>query len=109
MIEKIFNILQSIEIEGFYQECNTPKDNYCIFSIYNEVDTEIADNISNATIYYITINYWYSKKSKALSEKYKEIKKVMKNNGFYFENCTDIKGETHFGKSLDFKIKIWEE
>lgn len=109
MIKKIFDILQSVDIEAFYQECSIPTDNYAIFDIFNEKDTEVADNVSNATIYSISINYWYRKNSRLLSEKYKDIKKVMKNNGFHFESCTDIKGETHFGKSLDFKMKIWEE
>lgn len=109
MRSKIFNILQAININAYYQECTNKTDEYVIYSIYQEKDTEVADNTSQATMYYITINYWYKKDNRKLTDRYKEIKKVMKSNSFKFDGCVDLVGETHFGKNMDFKIKVWNE
>lgn len=111
MISKIFKILQSINLNAYHQECTNKTNEYVVYSIYQEKDTEVADNVSRATLYYITINYCYKKGDRALANKdrYKEIKNVMKSNGFKFEGCVDLVGETHFGKNMDFKIKIWNE
>lgn len=111
MRSKIFNILKSININAYYQECTNKTDEYVVYSIYQEKDTEVADNTSQATMYYLTINYWYKKGDRLLADKdrYKEIKKIMKSNGFGFDGCVDIVGETHFGKNMDFKIEICNE
>lgn len=107
MVSKVFNILKSIGINAYYQECTNPSDEYVIYSIYQEKDTEIADNISQATMYFITLNYWYSKDNKKLRNRYKEIKNVMKSNGFKVDGCVDRIGETHYGKNMNFIIKEW--
>lgn len=109
MISKIFNILKSIDIDAYYQECTNKTDEYVVYSIYQEKDTEVADNKSHATLYYITINYFYRKDNRLLADRYKEIKNIMKSHGFKFDGCVDLAGETHFGKNMDFKIKIWNE
>lgn len=106
---RIFNILKSIGIEAYYQECTNKSNEYVVYNIYQEKDAEIVDNKSNATLYYITINYWYKKDNIELikSDRYKEIKKIMKSNGFKFDGCVDLLGEMYFGKNMDFKIKEW--
>lgn len=109
MVSEIFNILKSININAYYQECTNKMDEYVVYSIYQEKDTEVADNKSNAVLYYITINYWYKKDNRKLSGRYKKIKNAMKSNGFKFDGCVDLTGETHFGKNMDFKIKVWNE
>lgn len=109
MVSKIFDILKSIGITGYFQECTNKTDEYVVYSIYQEKDTEVADNISNATLYYITINYWYRKDNRILADRYKEIKNIMKSNGFTFDGCVDLIGDTHFGKNMDFKIKVWNK
>lgn len=111
MISEIFNILKSININAYYQECTNKTDEYVVYSIYQEKDTEVVDNKSRATLYYITINYCYKKGNIELGNKdrYKEIKKIMKSNGFGFDGCVDVVGETHFGKNMDFKIEICNE
>ncbi|MDK2587475.1 hypothetical protein QOZ83_16670, partial [Romboutsia sedimentorum] len=80
-------------IKPYYQECPNKSDNYVVFSIYSEQDTEIADNISKSTLYYVTINYWYDKSLKHL-DKYKDIKQTMKSNGFKYDGTTDLSGDT---------------
>lgn len=104
--KKIMDIFKSLNIPCYYQQCTDKKDYYVIFKVYNEQDVEVIDNKSVATIYYITINYWYKKTCKDI-EKYKLIKKEMKSNGFKFDGVTDLSGETHFGKNMDFTIKEW--
>ncbi len=101
------SIFKGLGINSYYQECTNKSDNYVIFSIYKEQDTEIADNISNSTLYYVTINYWYDKSCKHL-DKYKIIKEAMKSNGFKFDGCTDLVGTTHFCKNIDFIYKSWD-
>nr|WP_195365916.1 hypothetical protein [[Eubacterium] tenue] len=104
--KKIIDIMESLQIPCYYQECNNRKDYYVLFNIFLEKDIEVADNISQATTYYITINYWYKKDCKDLV-KYKEIKQAMKSNGFKFDDINDVVGNTHFCKSMDFIIKEW--
>jgi hypothetical protein len=106
MNKKIMDIFRGLGIPSFYQECTNKTDNYVIFSIYSEKDTEVLDNVSNATLHYVTINYWYDKCLKDL-DKYKTIKTTMKSNGFKFYGCADLVGDTRFGKSLDFIYKEW--
>lgn len=109
MISRIYEILQSIDVEGYYQECTDKAKEYAVYSIYQEKDTDVADNKSQATVYYITINYWYEKGNISLLDRYKDIKNVMKSNGFVSDGVADLVGETHFGKNMDFKIKMWNE
>ncbi|EQK42912.1 hypothetical protein C672_1856 [[Clostridium] bifermentans ATCC 638] len=101
---KIFKIMKSIGINAYYQECSEPINEYVIYSIYQEKDTEIADNVSQATVYYITMNYWYINENR-----YKQIKNTMKSNGFKYDGSRDRIGENHLGKTMDFVFKEWND
>lgn len=100
------DIFKELDIKPYYQECTSKSDNYVVFSIYSEQDTEIADNVSKSTLYYVTINYWYDKSLKHL-EGFKTIKETMKSHGFKYDGCTDLTSATHFGKNIDFIYKEW--
>lgn len=104
--KKIMEIFKSLNINCFYQECPESSDFYAIYSVYNETDDDVLENESQSSVYYVTINYCYSKDCKSL-DKYKLIKKAMKENGFKFDGIKDIIGETHFIKNMDFIKKEW--
>ncbi|KGJ49823.1 hypothetical protein KD33_07780 [Clostridium sp. NCR] len=110
MNKEIMDLIKSLNIPCYYQELNVNNTNkpanYVLFSIYLEKDVEVADNISQATTYYIAINYWYEKSCKDL-DKYRQIKNLMKSNGFKFDGINDMKSETHFCKNIDFIKKVW--
>lgn len=105
MNKKILDILGVLGIPTYYQETSIKKDKYIIFSIYNERDTLNYDDTNLSTTYSITFNYWY-KNGKDL-ELYKEIKRLLKENGFIFNGSNDLpKDGLYYGKNLDF---IYEE
>lgn len=103
-------LMKSLNILCYYQELNSTTsnkpDNYILFSVYLENDIEVTDNVSLATKYYVTVNYWYNRNCKDI-EKYKQIKNLLKSNGFKYDSTNDLKSDTHFCKSMDFTKKIW--
>jgi hypothetical protein len=105
--ELVVSTLKSLNIPIVYQSYNT--DNkppaYVIFSIYNEADTDIADDINDSETYYITLNYWFQNPSD--NSKAKQIKNLMKQAGFIFDGANDLTGQTSYGKNLDFIYKIY--
>lgn len=103
MNKKIIDLLKSI-VPTFYLECTQTPDKYCIFSIYDERDTLILDDRNWSETYYIQLNYWYKNGSDMMI--YKQIKNILKSNGFTFDGSTDMKEGTYYCKSMDF---IYEE
>lgn len=108
MIDKLNELLETLEIDLGYMVYNGQSNNYIIFSVFNEKDIELFDDKKNATLYYITINHWFDRNQIQLFRKYKEIKKLLKNNGFNFLNSHDLTEGEMIGKSLDFTFKEWE-
>lgn len=97
---KIVSILKDIS-PVFYQRTSSKLDKYIIYSIYDEEDTMIYDDINLAEGYYITINYWYKNPSDIVL--YKKIKEKLKSNGFTFEGSSDLeKDGEYYGKNMDF-------
>lgn len=101
--KKIMDILKDL-VPVFYQETSSKPDKYIIFSIYDEQDTSIYDDINLSETYYITLNYWYRNPSDL--GLYKTIKEILKSNGFTFGGCSDLKDGDYYGKNMDF---IYEE
>lgn len=103
--KKIIDSLKVLNIPVVYMEINKKKDKYVIFSIYNEKDSMFCNDTNLAEKYYITLNYWFNNPSDIGI--YKEIKKLMKENGFIYDSGTDLRKDgDYFGKSMDF---IYEE
>ena len=103
MNSKILNVLKDI-VPVFYQETKQKSDKYIIFSYYDEKDSMFYDDANLSETYYITINYWYKNPSDMMI--YKQIKNILKSNGFIFDGSSDIKDGDYRGKNMDF---IYEE
>ncbi|MGL5712581.1 MAG: hypothetical protein ACRCXT_00305 [Paraclostridium sp.] len=103
--DKIVKALETLNIPVLYIEIKNRKDKYVIFSIYNEKDSMFCNDTNLAEKYYITMNYWYNNPNDIGI--YKEIKKLMKENGFIYDNGSDLKKDgEYYGKTMDF---IYEE
>lgn len=104
LIEELELLLKKLNIEFEMQKYNGDSDEYVIFDIYNEKDTDYC-NIGNlTTTYYITLNYWH--KNKFCRTKYDTIKKLFKCNGFFFYSAKTLKSDNMFGKNFIFIKKI---
>lgn len=103
MNDKIVKLLKNIA-PTFYQETKQKLDKYIIFSCYDEKDSMFYDDTNLSEIYYITINYWYKNASDMLV--YKQVKNILKSNGFIFDGASDLKDGEYRGKNMDF---IYEE
>ena len=75
-----------------------------LFSYYDEQDSMFYDDMNLSETYYITINYWYKNPSDMIV--YKQIKNILKSNGFIFDGSSDVKDGEYRGKNMDF---IYEE
>lgn len=96
---KIVDILKDIA-PVFYQKTSSKLDKYIVYSIYDEEDTMIYDDVNLGEGFYITINYWYKNPSDIVL--YKKIKGSLKSNGFIFEGSSDLQDGEYFGKNMDF-------
>ena len=103
MNNKIIKLLKDI-VPIYYQETKQSLDKYCIFSYYDEKDSMFYDDTNLSETYYITINYWYKSASDMML--YKQIKNILKSNGFIFNGSSDLKDGNYYGKNMDF---IYEE
>ena len=104
MEEKIVEILKPLNIDIDFLEYRGKSDKYIVFNIYDQGDAEFFDDKNDSEINYITLNYWYkSIKDKGL---YKQIKKIMKKNGFKFDGLKEMKEGNLYGINMDF---IYEE
>lgn len=105
MLEKLESILKELNIELAFQEYTGDAEEYIIFDVFNEKDSEYADDTNLGVVYYITLNYWYKSLSKI--NKPKIIKELMKSHGFFFDGMKSLQKYKGFhGKNLDF---IYEE
>ena len=103
MNNKIIKLLKDI-VPIYYQETKQSLGKYCIFSYYAEKDSMFYDDANLSETYYITINYWYKNASDMML--YKQIKDILKSNGFIFDGSSDTKDGDYRGKNMDF---IYEE
>ena len=102
MEEIIVNILESLNIEIGMDELDTTEslDEYIVFSIYNDKDSNICDEGNLSETYYISVNYWF--KSMKNLNKHKEIKSLLKKHGFIYNDGKRLKSEGVHGKNMDF-------
>jgi hypothetical protein len=103
MNKKIITALSSLGVSVAFLEYKGDDDAYIVFNVYNEEDADFSDDESQAEISYITLNYWYRKPSDMA--KAKQIKALLKQNGFIFDGAQDLVGENFYGKQLDFIFK----
>lgn len=100
MHNKLVEVLETLGIDLGWQEYEGNNSEYIIFSIYDEGEDDFEDDENTSEVFYINITYWFKNKSNI--NKYKQIKSLMKNNGFIFDGGKDLKQGSYYGKSLDF-------
>ena len=100
MYNKIVEVLETLGIDIAFMEYEGNSDEYIIFSIYDDEDSDFNDDTNDSEVSYINITYWF--KSKLNINKYKKIKDLMKNNDFIYDGGKDLKDGSYYGKSLDF-------
>mgnify|MGYP003301633963 CR=1 FL=1 len=102
MHQILVNLLEQFGIEmGWGELDNTENlDEYRVFDIYDDEDSNITTEGNLTETYYITINYWYKNLNNI--NKYRKIKKVLKENGFEYNGGADLRGEGVRGKNMDF-------
>lgn len=104
--KKIIEALTPLGIPVIFLELDNKRsdyDAYVIFNVYNEEDADFSDDENGAEISYISLNYYYNKP--ADMDKAKQIKTLMKQNGFIFDGAQDIVTEDFYGKNMDFIFK----
>ena len=100
MHNKLVEILESLGIDIAFMEYEGNANEYIIFDIYNELDTDFSDDNSLSDTYYIQVNYWF--KSLKNLDRYIKIKELLKENGFIFDSAKDVKDSGYYGKNMDF-------
>ncbi len=72
MHNKLVEILEELNIPIGFQKFEGEAEEYIIFNIYDDEDSNFFDNENLSETYYICINYWTTKKSKL--DNYKKLK-----------------------------------
>lgn len=108
MHDLLVNILLELNIDLGFMSYEGNADEYIIFNIYNEKESNLCDDTNMSQTYYIQVNYWF--KSLKNISKYEEIINLLKENDFYFEGAKDLSDSDFYGKNMDFVyIKFREE
>lgn len=97
----IIQTLKPLGITTRYMKYDGNDKEYIIFSIPNNIDSFFYDDVNEAEINVISLNFWY--KDGSSFGKIKEIKKIMKNAGFVYTSGTDLLDGEYFGKNMMFK------
>lgn len=99
--ELIKNTVKSLDIECYYSAAESRLDNYAIYSVDTESETEHFDNKNFAIEYNVSIKYFYKKPNQMM--KYREIINAMKKNGFSFITAYDDgKKDPYYIKEMEF-------
>lgn len=102
MHQILVDLLEQLGIAIGWEELDNTEtlDEYIVFNIYDDEDSNITTEGNLTETYYITIDYWY--KNLDNINKYKKIKKLLKENGFEYDGGADLKGDGVRGKNMDF-------
>ena len=102
MHQILVDLLERFEIDIGWEELDNVEslDEYIVFSIYYDKDSNITTEGNLSETYFITINYWY--KNLYNIDKFRQIKSLLKENGFIYDGGNDLKGDGVRGKSMDF-------
>ena len=102
MHQILVDLLNQLGITIGWKELDNTEtlDEYIVFNIYDDEDSNITSDGNLSETYYITIDYWY--KNLDNINKYKKIKRLLKENGFEYDGGCDLKGDGVHGKNMDF-------
>ena len=102
MHQILVDLLEQFGIDIGWEELDNTEslDEYIVFSIYNDKDSNITTEGNISETYYINVTYWYMDLDNI--NKYRKIKSLLKENDFIYDGGNDLKGEEVHGKSMDF-------
>lgn len=104
MYDRVIKALEALDIDIAFQEYEGEEDEYIIFDIFLENETDYSEDEATTLESHVTLNYWH--KSKANTKKYKQIKEVMKDHNFFFDVSTSMpRSNGLYGKNFDFIYK----
>jgi len=100
--ELVVNTLKPLGIPIVYLRYETDQKAtaYCLFSIYNDEETDFADDTNDSETYYVQVSFWYDHPEDFA--KVAQIRKLMKDAGFHYDGANDLFNENSFGKNIDF-------
>ncbi len=102
--KKVRNIIKGLGIECYYSTSESSLEDYVIYKINAESDSEFFDDSNLATEYSVSIRYLYKNPNNMM--KYKDIIRTMKENGFSFVVAYDADKENpFFKKDMEFIYK----
>ena len=96
----IVSALKPLGIVTAYQSYNGTDDKYIMYSVYNEDDGAVFDDEATEVHYNIQLALWCKNPHDVAL--YRQIKQLMKQNGFVFDGAKDRIDEEHYGKQMDF-------
>jgi hypothetical protein len=95
--ELIVSTLKPLNIPIAFMTYEGMEKNYIVFSVSDESETFFADDESDLEVYYVDLNYWSTN-----LQKQREIKELMKQNGFDFAGSQDMYEPNRYGKKFRF-------
>jgi hypothetical protein len=98
--EKIIETLTPLGVPVAFMNYEGNADSYCMFQVYNEQDTDFADDENGAVTSFVDLAFYF--KSPADGDKAAEIKRLMKQAGFIFDGGQDVYINDTYGKKFDF-------
>lgn len=105
MHNKLVEILENLNIPIAFQVFEGEAEEYIIFNIYDDKNSNFFDNENLTETYYISINFWTTKKSKL--KNYKKIKYLLKEYDFKYLNGKDLLSDRVYGRNLTFMYEYF--
>ena len=106
--KQILSALAPLNIPVYFMEVEENNDNiYIIFGTTGVDDSFFEDDDATAEVTRVAITLWYNaEKSIEIGEKVRDLKKIMKSNGFIRLSEKDLKDGNFYGRSFYFsKLK----
>lgn len=102
--EQILSALAPLNIPVYFMEVEENNDNiYIIFGTTGVDDSFYEDDDATAEVTRVAITLWYNaEESIEIGEKVRDLKKVMKINGFIRLSEKDLKDDNFYGRSFYF-------
>lgn len=102
--KKVKSVIKGLGIECYYSTSESSLEDYVIYKINAESDSEFFDDSNLATEYNVSIRFLYKNPNKMII--YKNIIRAMKENGFSFVVSYDYeKQNPYFIKEMEFIYK----
>ncbi|MGL4731256.1 MAG: hypothetical protein ACRCW0_06700 [Clostridium sp.] len=103
MEDILCDLLETLNIPIGHEELeNVDKlEEYIVFNVYHDEESNICDDSNLTETYYITINYYYKKYINLY--KWKIIRDLLKSNNFKYDGGGSGNGSSSFKcKNMDF-------